>query len=362
MIGLPRETFAEVQGIVDLGFRAREIGRGGRARALHGPRRRRRTSCRSRTRRSSGRACRARPAPREAGVPAPGDHRPAAAALAARHPHLAARGRARSRRRGHGRRASRRPGAPARASTPGPSITAHVWHDGVRGARARRSTTRRRVSARRSSRSHGTTSGAAYEGVPARRVVGAPRGTRDGRLPLGRVHGLRGLHGPRAEPAGVVIDASPIGLLEDRTPLRRHRARPVPVAPGVRRRPAGRVSPRRASRSRCRTGMRPKPVISLAIARAVGVASLDELMTVELVGDHDPDDVARAPRGDAAARARGVARPPSRRRTPRPVSARLPRLARRAARRGGARGRALRGGWRRRPSSAPRRSERRSST
>jgi len=27
MIGLPRETFAEVQGIVDLGFRAREIGR-----------------------------------------------------------------------------------------------------------------------------------------------------------------------------------------------------------------------------------------------------------------------------------------------------------------------------------------------
>ena len=34
-------------------------------------------------------------------------------------------------------------------------------------------------------------------------------------------------------------------------------------------------------------GMRPKPVISLAVARAVGVASLDELMTVELVGDHD---------------------------------------------------------------------------
>lgn len=68
-------------------------------------------------------------------------------------------------------------------------------------------------------------------------------------------------------------------------------------------------------------GMRPKPVISLAVARAVGVASLDELMTVELVGDHDPDEVrarlaATLPRGLevlSAERSQG---------TPRPVSAR----------------------------------------
>ena len=49
-------------------------------------------------------------------------------------------------------------------------------------------------------------------------------------------------------------------------------------------------------------GMRPEPVISLAVARAVGVASLDELMTVRLVGDHDLEDVrtrlaATLPRG-----------------------------------------------------------------
>jgi radical SAM-linked protein len=68
-------------------------------------------------------------------------------------------------------------------------------------------------------------------------------------------------------------------------------------------------------------GMRPKPVISLAMARAVGVASLDELMTVELVGEHDPDEVrerlqATLPRGLevlTAAPSTG---------TPRPVSAR----------------------------------------
>jgi radical SAM-linked protein len=68
-------------------------------------------------------------------------------------------------------------------------------------------------------------------------------------------------------------------------------------------------------------GMRPKPVISLAVARAVGVASHDELMTVELVGDHDLADVrerlaATLPRGlevRSAAVSEG---------TPRPVSAR----------------------------------------
>jgi len=68
-------------------------------------------------------------------------------------------------------------------------------------------------------------------------------------------------------------------------------------------------------------GMRPKPVISLAMARAVGVASLDELMTVDLVGEHDPDEVrtrlqATLPRGlevTSAAPSTG---------TPRPVSAR----------------------------------------
>jgi len=39
-------------------------------------------------------------------------------------------------------------------------------------------------------------------------------------------------------------------------------------------------------------GLRPKPVISMALARAVGVASEDELCTVELTGDVDVDDVA----------------------------------------------------------------------
>ena len=58
MIGLPRETHAEVQGIVDLGIRAREIGRQGAAAASRCTSARR-TSCPSRTRRSSGRAWRA---------------------------------------------------------------------------------------------------------------------------------------------------------------------------------------------------------------------------------------------------------------------------------------------------------------
>ncbi|PHX80510.1 MAG: hypothetical protein CK540_07465 [Thermoleophilia bacterium] len=50
-------------------------------------------------------------------------------------------------------------------------------------------------------------------------------------------------------------------------------------------------------------GMRPRPVISLALARGVGVASEDEHCTVELVGDsHDLDDLvvrlaATCPRG-----------------------------------------------------------------
>ncbi len=68
-------------------------------------------------------------------------------------------------------------------------------------------------------------------------------------------------------------------------------------------------------------GLRPKPVISLAVARAVGVASLDELVTVEIVGTPDLDEIqervaATLPRGlqiRAAAEAAG---------TPRPVSAR----------------------------------------
>jgi radical SAM-linked protein len=41
-------------------------------------------------------------------------------------------------------------------------------------------------------------------------------------------------------------------------------------------------------------GMRPKPVISLALARAVGVESDDELASVRLVGEHAPEDVAAA--------------------------------------------------------------------
>lgn len=50
-------------------------------------------------------------------------------------------------------------------------------------------------------------------------------------------------------------------------------------------------------------GMRPRPVISLALARGVGVASEDERCTVELVGDdHDPSALverlaATCPRG-----------------------------------------------------------------
>ena len=60
MIGLPRETFAEVQGIVDLAYRAREIGRREIQAGGSPSTSRCRTSCRSRTRRSSGRACRRR--------------------------------------------------------------------------------------------------------------------------------------------------------------------------------------------------------------------------------------------------------------------------------------------------------------
>ena len=57
MIGLPKETFAEVEGIVDLGFRARDIGRQhygvtGASRCTSPPP----TSFPSRTRPSSGRA------------------------------------------------------------------------------------------------------------------------------------------------------------------------------------------------------------------------------------------------------------------------------------------------------------------
>jgi radical SAM-linked protein len=68
-------------------------------------------------------------------------------------------------------------------------------------------------------------------------------------------------------------------------------------------------------------GMRPKPVISLAVARAVGVAAEDEVCTVDLAGEHDPDDVrerlaATLPRGVAVHDVR-----PSRG-TPRPVAAR----------------------------------------
>jgi radical SAM-linked protein len=50
-------------------------------------------------------------------------------------------------------------------------------------------------------------------------------------------------------------------------------------------------------------GMRPKPVISLALARAVGVESEDELASVRLVGEHSPADVAAAL---AAALPRGI--------------------------------------------------------
>jgi len=63
-------------------------------------------------------------------------------------------------------------------------------------------------------------------------------------------------------------------------------------------------------------GLRPKPVISLALARAVGVESEDELATIELVDEHDPRDVAvqlaaALPRGievRSVARSAGTAR------------------------------------------------------
>jgi radical SAM-linked protein len=38
-------------------------------------------------------------------------------------------------------------------------------------------------------------------------------------------------------------------------------------------------------------GMKPRPVISLALPRAVGVETLADVADVELVGDHDPDEV-----------------------------------------------------------------------
>jgi radical SAM-linked protein len=68
-------------------------------------------------------------------------------------------------------------------------------------------------------------------------------------------------------------------------------------------------------------GMRPKPVISLAVARAVGVAADDEICTVQLVGEHDFDEVrerldATLPRGIGV---HGVAASAG---TPRPVAAR----------------------------------------
>ena len=106
MIGLPRETYAEVQGIVDLGIRAREIGRREVAGAAASPCTcASPTSCPSRTRPSSGRACRGRSSCASSRSTCAGRcQRPAAAAVAARPPHLDARGRARPRRRGDGRR------------------------------------------------------------------------------------------------------------------------------------------------------------------------------------------------------------------------------------------------------------------
>jgi radical SAM-linked protein len=68
-------------------------------------------------------------------------------------------------------------------------------------------------------------------------------------------------------------------------------------------------------------GMRPKPVISLAVARAVGVAACDEVCTVELVSEHDPRQVFESlsrtlPRGIEVHEVRASAG------RPRPVAAR----------------------------------------
>ena len=163
MIGLPRETFAEVQGIVDLAYRAREIGR----RQLgHGGRFTVHVS-----------ASNFVPKPHTPfqweGMSSPDQlrvkqeylrraiTRPPAAAVAARHRHVPARGRARSRRRGDGRRdrdgmARRRALRRLDRASPAGGLAR-----GVRGARAvdRRGGDAR--ARRRSSRCRGITSGAA---------------------------------------------------------------------------------------------------------------------------------------------------------------------------------------------------------
>ena len=43
-----------------------------------------------------------------------------------------------------------------------------------------------------------------------------------------------------------------------------------------------------------RKGMKPRPVISLALPRAVGVETLADVADVDLRGDHEPLEVARA--------------------------------------------------------------------
>jgi radical SAM-linked protein len=54
-------------------------------------------------------------------------------------------------------------------------------------------------------------------------------------------------------------------------------------------------------------GMKPRPVISLALPRAVGVETLADVADVELVGEHDPDELrerlaGRLPAGISVAR------------------------------------------------------------
>ena len=207
MIGLPRETHDEVQAIVDFGIRAREIGRevlgrtgASRCTSPH------RTSCPSRTRRSSGRAWRR------------------ASSCSVKHEYLR---RAMPRRqiklslhdfrtsmlegalgrgaRSHGDVIERAWRAGARFDAWNEMHDEQVWHDAfaAEGATIDDEATREFGEFEPLPWDHIRVG--CLEGVPARRAVAEPRRSDHRRLPLGRLHRLWRLHGPRPKPAGVLI-------------------------------------------------------------------------------------------------------------------------------------------------------------
>ncbi len=209
MIGLPRETHAEVQAIVDFGFRAREIGR---ARSRNGGRFTVHVS-----------ASNFVPKPHTPfqweGMSPPEQLRvkqrvTCAGPCNGRQLRLSL----------HDTRTSMLEGALGRGDAVTGDVIETAWRAGarfdawtehhrraglargLRGARARDSSTRQRVERE------------ALEPLPWDHVRSGvtkeflldewwadPRRARDGRLPLGRVHRLRRLHGPRPKPAGVLI-------------------------------------------------------------------------------------------------------------------------------------------------------------